>query len=119
MLVLGGTRCPAHQVDPGTFGDSRRGSRQSRGYGAAWDKLRVGILARDGGVCRCDDCAASGVLLPAHEVDHVVSKAEWRRLHSGSLEGVDAPANLRAINRDCHRRKTQAEAAAARRGRGV
>lgn len=39
--------------------------------------------------------------LVAHEVDHIIPKAEG---------GTDSPNNLRAINRDCHRRKTQAEA---------
>jgi len=39
--------------------------------------------------------------LVAHEVDHIIPKAQG---------GTDDPGNLRAINRDCHRAKTQKEA---------
>ena len=77
-------------------------SRQSRGYGAEWDKLRNQILQRDGYMCHCPDC--KGRLLPAHEVDHIKPKAWFR---SGKAKGnPDDPSNLRAVNRDCHKRLT-------------
>lgn len=88
----------------GSFADSRRGSRQSRGYGAAWDRLRPAIFARDNYICRCAECTASGRVKPATEIDHVVPKYRG---------GTDDPSNLQAINRDCHKRKTIAEALAA------
>lgn len=87
------------------FGDPARASAAARGYGAAWRRLRDEVLERDGYVCRCSECRALGRVLEAHEVDHVIPKA---------LGGTDDLGNLQAINGDCHRRKSQAEAAAAR-----
>ena len=68
-------------------------SRQSRGYGAAWDKLRKRILERDGYLCRCPECTATGRPTPAQAVDHIVPKAKG---------GSDDPANLRAVSNACH-----------------
>ena len=79
------------------FSDDRRGSSASRGYGWEWQKLRAQIMKRDGYRCRCDDCAASGAILPAHAVDHRTPKSQG---------GTDDPSNLQAINRDCHAKKT-------------
>ena len=98
------TRRDEDKPKPGSFADLRRGSRQSRGYGAAWDRLRLTILERDKYVCRCAECVQSGVVKAANEVDHIVPKY---------LGGTDDPKNLQAINRDCHRRKTNSEALAA------
>ncbi|MCZ8076434.1 MAG: HNH endonuclease, partial [Paucibacter sp.] len=107
----GSSRCMAHKVKAGTFADSRRGSRHERGYGSAWDKIRARILKRDAGLCQ--PCLALGIVHAGTHIDHKVSKAEWKRLH-GSLDGCDDDSNLQAINADCHKLKTQAEAAAAR-----
>jgi 5-methylcytosine-specific restriction protein A len=86
-------------------------SRQERGYGAAWDRIRPVILKRDGYRCRCEDCTRTDTLKPATHVDHVLSKAAWLRKF-GTLDGVDAPSNLRAMNADCHKRKTMLEVGA-------
>lgn len=86
---------------------ARRGSRQARGYGAAWDRLRVQVLARDCGLCQCEECRAAGRIRPAHEVDHIVPKAKG---------GTDDPSNLRAINRECHQRKSMRDRGVERRG---
>nr|MCU0920178.1 HNH endonuclease [Burkholderiaceae bacterium] len=59
-----------------TFSDPRHGSRHARGYGAAWDRLRQLVLRRDAGICQCEDCRRTGMLTAAHEVDHIVPKAE-------------------------------------------
>ena len=67
---------------------------------ASWKKLRPQILRRDGG--RCHICGGSG----ADVVDHKVPY---------SLGGTDHPDNLAAACDPCHRRKTSAEGAAARR----
>lgn len=112
VVVRDGTsRCVKHKVREGSFADSRRGSRHKRGYGSEWDRRRLRILERDCGICQ--PCKREGRLHLGSEVDHVVSKAEWRRRH-GSLDGVDDDENLQAIHRDCHRAKTAREAAAAR-----
>lgn len=75
-------------------------SRHQRGYGAAWDKLRAQTLKRDRYLCRCDECTTLGRIRAATEVDHIIPKAKG---------GTDEPSNLRAINRDCHRAKTDTE----------
>ena len=80
---------------------------QGRG-GRPWRSLREQIMKRDGYLCRCDECRASGRLLAAHEVDHISNK----RGPDGRLD--DRPENLRAINRDCHKAKTARETARAR-----
>lgn len=59
-------------------------------------------MKRDQYLCKCDTCQSTGALKLAHEVDHIVPMAEG---------GTDSMDNLRAINRDCHREKTAAEAA--------
>jgi len=63
------------------------------------------ILKRDRYLCQCDECKRTGRVLPATEVDHRIPKAEG---------GSDAPANLSAINVDCHKSKTAKESARAR-----
>ncbi len=75
---------------------------------AAWQRTRLRILREANGVCQCAQCKATGQLRPAHEVDHIVPV--W----AGGGEG---DANLQAINRECHKAKTSAEAAR-RQGRG-
>lgn len=113
----GSSRCQAHKLlATNRFGDKARGSRHARGYGTAWDKLRLFVLARDCGICQ--PCQAIGVLHEGTHVDHKVNKAEWKRLH-GSLAGVDDPDNLQAINVDCHQAKTAREAARGRGGSNV
>ncbi len=116
VLVRDGTaRCELHRFRPGQFGDRERGSRQARGYGAAWERLRVSVLKRDCGLCQ--PCLREGRVSSAVEVDHVVNKAAWRA-ERGSLEGCDAPSNLQAICPACHRAKTADEARRGRPGRG-
>lgn len=80
-------------------------TRQERGYGAGWTKLRLVILKRDGYRCRCDECKRTGRLRPANQVDHIVSKAAWLK-RWGNLDGCDAPSNLQALHKDCHEAKS-------------
>lgn len=75
-----------------------RTSRHERGYGSAWDKLRVAILKRDSYLCHCPRCLGGELRIrPAHEVDHITPRAQG---------GSDSPENLRAVNRECHKRLT-------------
>jgi 5-methylcytosine-specific restriction enzyme A len=76
-------------------GRADRPNAGQRGYGAAWRRIRAGILERDPGTCT----SCSG---PATQVDHLIPK------YSG----------LRAsVCRLCHDRKTGREGQAARRPR--
>jgi 5-methylcytosine-specific restriction protein A len=82
-------------------------SRQSRGYGATWDKLRLVILARDGGICQ--HCLrTTGLVHIGTEVDHIVSKAKALRM-KWSQEQIDAESNLQCIGKACHAKKTKEE----------
>jgi 5-methylcytosine-specific restriction endonuclease McrA len=68
-----------------------RTSRQSRGYGSSWTKLRAEILKRDDYLCQ--HCLPARVT-SATEVHHVVEKARG---------GTDDPANLISTCSTCHR----------------
>lgn len=72
-------------------------SSAARGYGHQWRKLRAVILARDMHLCQCDKCAQRSVPLVATDVDHILPKAQG---------GTDDEQNLRALNRECHKRIT-------------
>lgn len=68
--------------------EDSRPSAASRGYGHAWRAIRAAFLKTHP---RCP-CGA-----PATEVDHIVS------LRNG---GTNAAANLQALCKPCHARKT-------------
>lgn len=97
--------CDAHAPLASGWNQPGRPTAEARGYDWAWRKLAAQILRRDRYLCQCEDC--QGRRLPASEVDHIVPKVAG---------GTDEPSNLRAINSDCHARKTQRERAAALRG---
>lgn len=89
-----------------------RGTRQERGYGARWDKLRLRILKRD--MYLCQECKRQGRVTPLgvrpydHAVDHIVSKAQG---------GDDSHSNLQSLCQyPCHYEKSQREA---KQGQGV
>lgn len=77
----------------------RRPSSSGRGYGsAAWQRVRLAVIARDGGACQ--EC---GTLIhragDAH-VDHIVEKPMDEAAEATPLSG------LRLLCRSCHSRKT-------------
>lgn len=76
--------------------------------GRPWRRLREQVLKRDKYLCQCAECAERFVPLQADEVDHIITLANG---------GTDHPDNLRAINADCHKRKTQVDSGKAREGR--
>lgn len=90
--------CDEHQAGAAPWQHSK--SSTERGYGSRWRKLREIVLRRDAGICRCPECAKAGRVRIATEVDHIRPKAEG---------GTDDLSNLRAINHDCHKAKTQTE----------
>lgn len=97
---------------PGWQPDTVRGTRQQRGYGAAWERLRADVMHRDLGLCQ--PCLKAGHVTTATAVDHVTSKAEARSLGWTNAQ-IDDPQNLQAICDACHRTKTASES---RRGGG-
>jgi 5-methylcytosine-specific restriction protein A len=70
-------------------------SRQSRGYGASWDRLRLRILARDKHLCQA--CLIKGRAVPGNHVDHIKPKSQG---------GTDDEGNLQVLCRACHDAKT-------------
>ena len=81
-------------------------SRQSRGYGAEWDKIRALVLERDGELCQ--PCLATGRPTMATQVDHKTPKAKAKRMGWSDAK-IDHPRNLQAICKPCHERKTTEE----------
>lgn len=81
-------------------------SRQSRGYGAEWTKIRAQVLKRDGGLCQ--PCLKNGRPTVATQVDHIVSKAKAKML-GWHPDKIDSMANCQAICTLCHDRKTTEE----------
>ena len=82
----------------GWLADRARGTRQQRGYGADWQRLRKEILERDG--YQCQPCRRRGLVTAADQVDHIKPKARG---------GNDDPRNLQSICTKCHRTKTASE----------
>lgn len=81
-------------------------SRQSRGYGAAWDRIRKVVLKRDCGLCQ--PCRRKGLATPANAVDHIVSKAR-AEAQRWCQARIDDASNLQAICTECHEVKTEQE----------
>lgn len=82
-------------------------SRQARGYGRDWERLRAAALARDMHLCQI--CARAGIVTPATQVDHITPKARG---------GGDTLDNTQSVCEPCHKDKTAQEAAQAQ-GRNV
>ena len=90
-----------HKPRIGKLGLTRARSIATQRTTRGDDCTRDRILTRDRGVCRCAQCLQTGMLRPAHQVDHVVP------LWAG---GAESDFNRCSINRECHRLKTAAEA---------
>lgn len=73
-------------------------SRHARGYGTAWDKLRLRILTRDCGLCV--PCSTKGLVTQATQVDHITPKSKG---------GTDDESNCQSICVPCHEAKTLAD----------
>jgi 5-methylcytosine-specific restriction protein A len=99
------TRPPIHR-SPGWISpqqrDRERGTRQQRGYDAAWQRVRLVVLAAEP-LCRF--CDAAGRIEPATEVDHI----------DGNSRNNDR-ANLRPLCKPCHSRRTARDQGFARGG---
>lgn len=75
-----------------------RTSRQSRGYGAQWQRVRKEVLERDNYLCQA--CWRKDRPTPGTEVHHRIPKA---------VGGTDDPSNCETLCRACH---LEADAAA-------
>jgi 5-methylcytosine-specific restriction protein A len=94
--------CPEHahrEVKRKHEYEQQRGSSTARGYGQAWRKLRIRILARDA-ICKGGyDITCGGRNLSQH-CDHIVRREDG---------GTDEESNLQGLCAPCHRLKTVCE----------
>jgi 5-methylcytosine-specific restriction protein A len=81
-------------------------SRQSRGYGAEWEKARLRVIERDKGLCQ--PCLRDGRVTQFKDVDHVVSR-DLAAKRGWTHAKTEHPDNLQCICTDCHKRKTAEE----------
>ena len=92
----GASHCPSHQ--PKAWATSDRSRRLPSS--STWARIRAAVLNRDQHLCQINGPSCR---LIATEVDHIVPGDDHR------MENLQAACSV------CHRAKTQAEAAAARR----
>lgn len=85
-----------------TSWSTTRKSRQARGYGRAHELMRAQVL-REEPLCRA--CAAVNRIAATEVADHITPKAEG---------GTDDRENYQGLCTPCHRVKTAAESARAR-----
>lgn len=74
-----------------------RTSRQSRGYGAAHDRMRQHLLDT---VITCEECERRGRVTPGHIADHIIPKAQG---------GTDERTNYQLLCQACSDEKTLAD----------
>lgn len=72
-----------------------KGTSTERGYGYAWQKLRLRVIKRDKGLCQ--ECLRKGFVTAGTDVDHIVAKC------NGGTDDLD---NLQLLCKECHREKT-------------
>jgi len=78
--------CAAHAKVTRLY-DEHRGSAASRGYDAAWDRVKQKALERDGYLCQ--PCKRRKLMRPATEVDHIVALVDGgARLDLNNLEST-------------------------------
>lgn len=93
--VAGERFCEAHlQVWRRQY-DRQRGTRQERGYGARWQRLRRMVLNSEP---LCRECKRRGIDRLANEVDHI----------DGNVWNL-AWENLQPLCKSCHSQKTARE----------
>ena len=84
--------------------DRQRGTRQERGYGVHWQKLRSRVLALRP---LCEDCERQGRIRAANEVHHIDGNP-----HNNTMD------NLMPLCKECHSSRTAKEQGFARRVKG-
>lgn len=86
--------CDEHRSEQRRFHDSKRSHSAHRGYDSTWEKLRL-LKLREDPLCECDKCKASGRVVAAEVVDHIlpVSLRPDLRL---------VWENLRSMSKRCH-----------------
>lgn len=77
-----------------------RPSSSARGYGsAAWQRVRLAVIARDQGLCQMCGRLLAGNDRECH-IDHIVEKPQHEAAEATPLSG------LQLLCRSCHAKKT-------------
>ena len=97
MKLTRDRHCPAH-ANQQHKGTSRNEPGDPFYNSSAWRKLRAAKLAADP-LCECDDCKATGDLVPAGVVDHIKPRCDYPQLE------LDFD-NLRSMSEAHHNRHT-------------
>ncbi|HKD60534.1 MAG TPA: HNH endonuclease signature motif containing protein [Terracidiphilus sp.] len=97
-LVARGYCDACKSAAPATIAEQRRGSSAARGYGAAWQKARVGFLAAHP-ICVDPDRRHIGEIRSAVEVDHITP-------HRGDRVLFWDSRNWQGLCKSCHSFKT-------------
>ena len=90
VLVRGASRCSVHQLQTNRRIEKARGTRQDRGYGAEWMRLRARALRAQPW---CGDCMTEGRPDNPLTGDHIVPL---------SAGGRNEPGNIRILCRRCN-----------------
>lgn len=77
--------------------ERERGTRQERGYGAPWERIRKRVIKEQQW---CQRCLQKDIVVPIEEVDHIIPKVDG---------GTDDYSNLMGLCKSCHSRKTVTE----------
>jgi len=85
LVTTRAAQCPRHQAEA----DKRKGTRQQRGYGSEWQKVRKAYLKAN------PWCQWHGAPVKAREVDHISGNPHDNRWD-----------NLRGLCSLCHKRRT-------------
>lgn len=93
-------RAPGPEPRPAIRQHTHRAKTAARGYGGAWQRARLGYLARHP---LCVHCLAKGIVTASNEVDHIVPHRGDRVLF------WDSDNNWQALCAPCHSVKTAAE----------
>jgi 5-methylcytosine-specific restriction protein A len=102
LVEVGTRRCARHEADRHHAIDARRGNSSERGYGAAWQRLRLAFLASNP---LCVFCLNVGRITAATVVDHLVPLADG---------GTNDVNNLRALCKPHHDARTMRDQVHAR-----
>ena len=88
--------CGPRRRAPATS-DRGPGKTAERGYGGAWQRLRLRKLRQHP---LCEECQSHGRITAATDVDHILPKAAG---------GSDEDGNLQCLCHECHSRKSRRE----------
>ena len=99
LVSSGLSTCDVHAKVLMKRDSAYRGSRDDRGYGHTWRKMRADQLRQHP---LCVSCMTDGQIVAATQVDHITP-------HRGDRSLFRDPANMQSLCASCHSHKTATE----------